>query len=80
MTWNHRVVSKNCEGETMLGIHEVFYDAKGVPEMVTVEPVEVQCETLDGLEQTLKWMTKALGQPILEFDDIPPEGYSECDT
>jgi len=57
----------------MLGIHEVFYDAKGVPEMVTVEPVEVCGECLEELEETLAQMTKALGQPILEYDNIPPK-------
>ena len=72
--WNHRVVRKNHEDETWLGIHEVFYDAKGIPHMVTVDPVEVCGETLEELEETLNWMLKALGQPILEYDDIPPGG------
>jgi len=75
--WNHRVVRKHYEAETLLGIHEVFYDEKGVPDMVTVDPVEVCGETLEELEELLDWMLKALGQPILEYDDIPPEGYSE---
>lgn len=74
MTWNHRVVRKHYEDETQLGIHEVFYDADGVPEMVTVEPVGVGGDTLEELVQTLSWMQKALGEPILEYDDIPPGG------
>ena len=73
MTWNHRVVRKHYEAETMLGIHEVFYDAEGAPDMVAVNPVEVCGETLEELAETLNWMLKALGEPILEYDDIPPE-------
>jgi len=72
MTWNHRVVRKRYEAEVLLGIHEVFYDDEGVPDMVTVDPVSVCGETLKELEETLDWMLKALGQPILEYDDIPP--------
>ena len=73
MTWNHRVVRKHDEAETMLGIHEVFYDAEGAPDMVTVDPVGVSGETLEELVETLDWMRKALGQPILEYSDIGKE-------
>jgi len=68
--WNHRVVRKRYESEILLGIHEVFYDDDGIPDMVTVDPVDVQGETLGELEETLNWMLKALGQPVLEYDDI----------
>ena len=73
MTWNHRVVRKRYEMTTpLLGIHEVFYDNEGVPDAVTVDPVGVQGETLGELGEALGWMLKALGQPVLEYDDIPP--------
>ena len=73
MIWNHRVVRKVCDGEEFLGIHEVFYDDEGIPDMCTVDAAEVCGESLEGLEQTLEWMTKALGQPILEYADIAVE-------
>ena len=73
MTWNHRVVRTVYEHETLLGIHEVFYE-DGIPNMVTVNPVDVMGETLEELMQTLEWMLKALGQPILESSDFEEGG------
>lgn len=71
--WNHRVVRKTYRGETMLGIHEVYYDDEGIPEMVTVEPVGAVGDTLLELKEELLSMLAAFGKPILEYDDIPPK-------
>ena len=74
MTWNHRVIRKVYKSETLLGIHEVFYNDKGVPELVTNNPVKVVGDNLEGMQQTLDWMQKALGEPILEFSDFDEGG------
>lgn len=73
MTWNHRVIRQVCDDEVFFGIHEVFYD-EGVPDMCTVDAVGVCGESLEGLEQTLEWMQKALGQPVLEMSDFEEGG------
>lgn len=79
MTWNHRVIRKIQKRETTdddvyLGIHEVFYDENGVPNMVTVDAVEVGGDDLKGLAQTLEWMRKSLSQPILDYTDFEEGG------
>ena len=79
MTWNHRVVRKCYPDQELLGIHEVFYE-DGVPNMVTEEPVGVSGEDTDELWQTLRWMIKALGQPILNYTDFEAGGqYFKAD-
>ena len=72
--WNHRVVRKHYMGETVLGIHEVYYDDEGVPEMVTVEPVGAVGDTLVELKEEFLSMLAALKLPILEYDDIGKAG------
>lgn len=75
MTWNHRVVRRIFpDGEILFGIHEVFYNDDGQPDMVTDDAVRVLGDDIDDLEQTLKWMRKALGQPILEYSDFEGGG------
>ena len=76
MTWNHRVIHtvyKEIEEEGY-SIHEVFYDEDGVPDMMTLDAVGVWGETMDEVQQTLEWMTKALEQPILEASDFDKGG------
>lgn len=73
MTWNHRVIRQVCDGEVFLGIHEVYYD-NGVPDMCTEDTVGVCGESLGELKQTLRWMQKALGEPILEMSDFEEGG------
>ena len=73
MTWNHRVIRQVYDDEVFLGIHEVFYE-DGVPDMCTKDTVGVSGESLAELKQTLKWMRKALRQPILEMSDFEEGG------
>jgi len=74
MSWNHRVIRQVCDGEVFFGIHEVFYNDEGVPDMCTEDAVGVFGEDMEGLIQTLEWMRKALGQPILEMADFEEGG------
>lgn len=71
--WNHRIVHKVDETSEILGIHEVFYDDEGIPEMVTVNPVGAVGDTLLELREELLSMLAAFEKPILEYDDIPPK-------
>ena len=77
MTWNHRVVHIKLPDdvqEDWYGIHEVFYNDKGVPEMCTTESIAPEAETVEGLQKTLEWMLKALGEPVLEITDFDVGG------
>ena len=77
MKWDYRVLAKECEGELMFGIHEIYYDGDGVPEMCTQDAVDVVGDNLAELVQTLAWMRKALRQPILSYTDFG-EGGKYC--
>jgi len=74
--WNYRVVRKayppGADGtiEHVLGIHEVYYDDDGKPEMVTENRMDAHGETLDELRTDLRWMMEALDKPVLEYDEI----------
>ena len=74
MTWNHRVIRQVCGDENFLGVHEVFYNDKDIPDMCTTEPVGVCGESIEALEQVLSWMQKAIGQPTLEMTDFEEGG------
>ena len=77
MTWNHRVLTKEYKGcneiEVQYGVHEVFY-TNGVPDMCTMNPVEVVGDNIKDLKQTLRWMRKALRQPVLDYADFEEGG------
>ena len=74
MTWNYRVVRKTETGYDNLGeyygIHEVYYDDDGNPEMVTVEPVAIVGDTLLELQWEYAHYLRALLKPVLDYDDI----------
>ena len=76
--WNHRVLVKEYSDEDgkqfEFGIHEVYYDDDGVPNMCTEEPVAVVGESLAGLGQTLDWMRACLLQPLLAYADFEEDG------
>jgi hypothetical protein len=70
MTWNHRVVKKNYDGEIQYGIHEAFYNDKDELINITVDPVEVASETIEGLRWTLQKMLEALDKPIIDDETV----------
>jgi len=74
MTWNYRVIAHEYKDELYFEIHEVYYNDDGVPEMCTVDAVEVAGESLAALSQTLDWMRKALREPILNIADFEEGG------
>ncbi len=74
MTWSYRVVRKIETGYDNLGeyygIHEVYYDDDGKPEMVTVDPIGPAGDTLKELKCDLAYMLDALKKPVLDYEDI----------
>jgi len=83
MTWNHRVVAREWKGfneiEVVFGIHEIYYNKDGIPEMCTEDAVSVVGANLAEISNTLLWMKKALKKPILSYSDFEPGGkyYAE---
>ena len=75
MKWDYRVVKRtnaSTDGDsyTGFGIHEVYYDAEGVPTMCTEDTVEPWGETLEELESDMKRYFEALQKPVLIFEEI----------
>lgn len=66
MTWNYRVVNK----DGYLGIHEVYYDEKGLPTSCTEDPTRLSEENLDELKHTLLLYEKAAQKEILNYEDF----------
>lgn len=70
MTWNYRVVRKQTADGEYYGIHEVYYDSDGNPEMVTVEPVAPCGDTLQELVDDMRYYIIAVSRPVLDYEDI----------
>jgi len=71
MTWNYRVVKKTYTGDTLFGIHEVYYDDDGKPEMVTVDPVGIVGDDMNELRREYVYYLRALLRPVLDYEEIP---------
>lgn len=70
MTWNHRVIQHEENGETWRAIHEVYYDGDGVPWAYTENPTPVQWSEGDAPNWILDQMRKALEAPVLREADF----------
>ena len=70
MTWNFRAVKKAYMGETVYGVHEVYYDKDGNPEAVTVDPVGITGDSFDELRKEAVHYIRALCLPVLDYEEI----------
>ena len=65
MSWNYRVVHRNCDGEDIYAIHEVFYNPIGITE----NPCYPHGETLEKLKKDLECYLASLDRPVLEYEE-----------
>lgn len=80
MYWNHRIVRRTLEsGDVVYGVHEAYYDDNDKVAMITAEPVRLDSETLNDLKRTWAMLMEAFAAPVLDFDQIPEEGYDESE-
>ena len=70
MIWNYRVVRKASDNEEYFGIHEVFYNEKKEPYMVTMEPIAAYGESVEDLLEHYEMMKEAFRAPVLDYDSI----------
>lgn len=82
MTWNYRIflTKSNDPQLNSYGIHEVYYDDEGKPEMFTENPVGTYWyvdEGLDAGKSILSAMLLAFEKPILTEKDF---NHGEEDT
>jgi hypothetical protein len=71
MTWNHRVIRFEENGNVYYAIHECHYDKRGdtIPMSWTANAVNVLSETRRGLLWVLSVMTEAVAKPVLTEKD-----------
>jgi len=69
MSWSYRVVKK----EDIYGIHEVYYDDDGKPDMCTENSITMDANSADDLEWMIKQFKIAMNQPWLNYTDFCEE-------
>jgi len=79
MTWNYRVVKKRYEDTELVffGIHEVYYDEEGKPNLVTQEPIDVSGESVEDLLDIYETMKEAFRKPVLLYEDFCEESNEQ---
>jgi len=74
MTWNHRVIKHTDKigrkKYTYYAIHEVYYNKKGKPTMVSTDPETILSEDKQDLKEVYLMMAAAFGKPILNYEDF----------
>jgi hypothetical protein len=72
-TWNYRVVRTNTiSGRIYYAVHEVYYDANGNPDSLTIDPVAPYAEDREQMERLWIDYQKAFEKPVLVVDDKVP--------
>ena len=64
MSWNHRILAHENNGEIYFQLHEVYYTNE-VPDGYTANPITVGSETIKGIKWTLNKMQEAIKKRIL---------------
>lgn len=68
-SWNYRVVHRVQHGGDIFAIHEAYY-TDNQPTLISENPTHPLGETPDELKQEFEAFTRALAQPILEYEDF----------
>lgn len=69
-TWNYRVIKQEHPTGTSYAIYEVYYDDEDNIEFITKDPISPHGETVNELENDLKYMQKAFSLPVLDMDEL----------
>ena len=74
MSWNYRVMKRKIKGadyeEEFYAIYEVYYEDDGSIKAWTEKPVSIQGETLEELKNDLGYYSKALKEPVLDYNEL----------
>jgi len=75
MSWNHRILAHEYNGDVYLQIHEVYYNENNEPDAYTDRPVSIGGEDVKEITWTLNKMLSCRNKPILWADERFPQ---EC--
>ena len=67
--WNYRVIKTYYKDykEWSYGVHEVFYDKKGNPILVSVDEIGCHAGSLREIKKDLKLYVAAFDKPVLDM-------------
>ncbi len=68
--WNYRFVAVEVNGETEIGLYEVYYDDEGKPNGRTAELATIVGDSKMEAWDALSKASSAVGQPILTDADL----------
>lgn len=72
MSWNHRILAHENNGEIYFQLHEVYYTNE-VPDGYTANPITVGSESIKGIKWTLNKMQEAIKKPVLWAGEKHPQ-------
>jgi len=75
MSWNHRILAHEHDGEVYLQIHEVHYNENNIPVRYTERAVFIGGENLKSITWTLNKMLECRTKPILWAGEKFPNEY-----
>ena len=65
--WNYRVISTYCgNGEFEFAVHEVYYDAEGLPKSWSQDPIQVLTNEGETWDSFFAKIQEAVKKPMLE--------------
>jgi hypothetical protein len=65
MSWNHRVLAHENNGDIYFQIHEVYYSNDGVPNSYSSNPIHIGGEEINHLRWTLMNASVCLKKPFI---------------
>lgn len=71
MHWNYRVVKDlKYNREYPYSIREVYYNENDEPYVYDAEPYAITAESVDELAESFKWVSGALGKPVIDLESF----------
>lgn len=67
----YRVIRKDSpSGKTNYELYQVYYDERGMIQLISADPVSPHRETIEELREDLERMRQALELPVLPMEDV----------
>ena len=74
MSWNHRILAHEIEGDIIFQVHEVYYK-DDLPTHYTQNPIPIAGESIKDINWAIYEITKCTKIPLLWAGDRFPESY-----
>ena len=68
MTWDYRIIWRECLNSKAYEIYEVYYDREGKVSSWTYEGASATGNTLEELKESFELYKQAFSRPVLDYD------------